>query len=153
MYGRTAIAAFIISSFLFASGCVEPEPAMPAYNPESFAIEKLTSEIPEAAVQTVKKEIADCGDVTVDVVSATADIPNHYHRISNEVAVFLEGGGEFAFEGRDPIRVKPGMVLFIPKNQMHSFKSDGGRYTVVRIFAPHFESNDMIKVEDIKEKQ
>ncbi len=141
---------FTLSLTVFAAGCVSPESALPAYDPEAVVVSEALANIPEGSTKMIKEEVADCGEVTVDIVSATTDLPNHFHRKSNEIAIFLEGTGEFIFEGRAPIQIRPGTVLFIPKNQQHSFKNGGGRYTVIRIFAPHFESNDRIKVEDEK---
>jgi len=147
-----ALSLIIIVIFgLFAPGCAAPESALPIYDPKSVVISEAIGEIPEGSTQVIRKEVADCGDVTVDIISATTDLPNHFHRNSHEIAIFIEGTGEFTFEGLPPIQIKPGTVLFIPKNQQHSFKNGGGRYTVVRIFAPHFESNDRTKVEDEKE--
>ncbi|MHC4663218.1 MAG: cupin domain-containing protein [Planctomycetota bacterium] len=136
---------------LFIAGCVAHGPAVPAYDPECVLISDVTADIPEGSTKVVRKLVADCGDVTVDVVSATSDLPKHFHRDSNEIAVFITGSGEFTFEGRSPITLKPGTVLFIPKNQVHSYKNAGGRYTVVRIFAPHFAVNDRIEITDEKE--
>jgi quercetin dioxygenase-like cupin family protein len=146
------IPALLSSLFLtvFAAGCVSPESVLPAYDPEAVVVSEVLGNIPEGSTKVIKREVADCGEVTVDIFSATMDLPNHFHRKSNEIAIFLEGTGEFIFEGRAPILIKPGTVIFIPKNQQHSFKNGGGRYTLIRIFAPHFESNDRIKVEDEK---
>lgn len=145
------ILVFVCISVLFLTGCVAPAPSAPAYDPECVVISDVIEGIPEGSNKTVRELVADCGDATVDIVSATMDLPKHFHRDSNEIAVFIKGKGEFTFEGRSPIIIEPGTVLFIPRNQVHSFRSTGGRYTVVRIFAPHFEVNDRIEIKDTRE--
>jgi quercetin dioxygenase-like cupin family protein len=50
--------------------------------------------------------------------------PNHIHS-GEEIVYAIEGTMEYQLEGRPPVTLKPGEVLFIPAGTIHSVKNVG----------------------------
>jgi quercetin dioxygenase-like cupin family protein len=50
--------------------------------------------------------------------------PNHSHP-GEEIVYAIEGSMEYQMEGRPPVTLKPGEVLFIPAGTIHSVKNVG----------------------------
>jgi quercetin dioxygenase-like cupin family protein len=50
--------------------------------------------------------------------------PNHSHP-GEEIVYAIEGSMEYQLEGRPPVTLKPGEVLFIPAGTIHSVKNVG----------------------------
>jgi quercetin dioxygenase-like cupin family protein len=51
--------------------------------------------------------------------------PRHTH-FGEEIIYVLEGTLEYHIEGKPPVTVKPGDVLFVPAGAIHSVKNIGG---------------------------
>ena len=61
--------------------------------------------------------------VRVDIPSGTA-FPKHSHP-GEEIVYMIEGVLEYQLEGRAPVTLKPGEVLFIPAGTVHAVKNVG----------------------------
>jgi quercetin dioxygenase-like cupin family protein len=61
--------------------------------------------------------------VRVDIPAGTA-FPRHSHP-GEEVVYMIEGVLEYQLEGRSPVTLKAGDVLFIPAGTIHSVKNTG----------------------------
>ena len=61
---------------------------------------------------------------TIVVLAAGATAPRHTHP-GEEIIYVLEGTWEYTVEGRPPVILKPGGVLFIPAGAIHSARNVG----------------------------
>ena len=62
--------------------------------------------------------------VRVDLAQGVAS-PRHTHP-GEEIVYVIEGSLEYEVEGKPPVRLKAGEVLFIPAGTIHSAKNVGG---------------------------
>ena len=98
-----------------------------------FAGNGLALHMAQAQRPEVKRTDLQQHDLSVpgrEVVQVRVDIapgvlaPNHSHP-GEEVAYVIEGLLEYQFEGKPPVTLKAGEVLFIPAGTIHSAKNVG----------------------------
>jgi quercetin dioxygenase-like cupin family protein len=93
----------------------------------------LTSQVSLAQFEGVKRTDLQRHDLSIpgrEMIQARVEIPvgvtagKHKHP-GEEVVYALEGSLEYYVEGRPPVILKPGDVLFIPAGAVHSVKNVG----------------------------
>ena len=95
---------------------------------------------PATAADPIKRTfLFDGQDLScnVNVLEANSDVihiqPNH-----DEVVLVLEGECGFRV-GEESRRVKPGDLMFIPRNTVHGPIVDSGRVALLSLFAPFYD--------------
>jgi mannose-6-phosphate isomerase-like protein (cupin superfamily) len=95
---------------------------------------------PATAADPIKRTfLCDGEDIScnVNILENSADVihiqPNH-----DEIVLVLEGECGFRV-GEETRRVKPGDLMFIPRNTVHGPIVDSGRVALLSIFSPFFD--------------
>jgi len=66
---------------------------------------------------------------TVGAVAVKDEIKAHRHKDGDRVLYILSGQGTMA-HGNQTITLKPGMVVHVPKGEVHAIKAQGGELTL-----------------------
>lgn len=75
------------------------------------------------------------------------EVKAHKHLFHSEHVYVLEGEGEMRV-GNETIQIKPGDIIFIPKNTVHSLKVTSGKaIKALSIQAPRFDGTDRVMVQ------
>lgn len=116
----------------------------------SFSLDDVPAEIVRGA--SVKVAVTPADDGVKQVVLAVgvfepgqALVP-HSHPQSEEVYLCLEGEGTF-YHGKDmtPIALKPGVIVHVPANTLHSTKNTSrGKFKVAFFMSPGTDSGSYI---------
>ena len=95
---------------------------------------------PATAADPIKRTFLCDGEgisCNVNILENSADVihiqPNH-----DEIVLVLEGECGFRV-GEETRRVKPGDLMFIPRNNVNGHIVDSGRFALLSIFSPFFD--------------
>ncbi|WP_439103596.1 cupin domain-containing protein [Celeribacter marinus] len=70
------------------------------------------------------KVIADYNDNEVMVVKFQGEFPFHMHETTDDFFLVLEGEMIMEYEGADPVTVRAGELVIVPKGQVHRPRAD-----------------------------
>lgn len=73
-----------------------------------------------------------------------AEVKPHVHKTHSETLYVIEGSGQMVIEGEET-DIKPGSIIHIPMNTVHSAKLPGG-LTALQVFAPEWKEPDRVPV-------
>ena len=79
---------------------------------------------------------------TVGAVAVKDEIKAHRHKDGDHVLYIVTGQGTMS-HGAQMIALKPGMVVHIPKGEVHSIKAQGGELTLLDFAQPPFSPDQM----------
>jgi mannose-6-phosphate isomerase-like protein (cupin superfamily) len=79
---------------------------------------------------------------TVGAVGVKDEIKAHIHKDGDHVLYIVSGQGSM-MHGTQTIALKPGMVVHIPKGEVHSIKAQGGELTLLDFAQPPFKPDQM----------
>ena len=79
---------------------------------------------------------------TVGAVAVKDEIKAHIHKDGDHV-IYIVGGQGSMTHGTQTIALKPGMVVHIPKGEVHSIKAQGGELTLLDFAQPPFKPDQM----------
>lgn len=79
---------------------------------------------------------------TVGAVAVKDEIKAHIHKDGDHVVYIVSGQGSMT-HGSQTIALKPGMVVHIPKGEVHSIKAQGGELTLLDFAQPPFSPDQM----------
>ena len=73
-----------------------------------------------------------------------AEVKPHMHKTHSETLYVIEGSGQMVIDGKET-DIKPGSIIHIPMNTVHSAKLPGG-LTALQVFAPEWKEPDRVPV-------
>ena len=79
---------------------------------------------------------------TVGAVGVKDEIKAHIHKDGDHVLYIVSGQGSLR-HGTQTIALKPGMVVHIPKGEVHAIKAQGGELTLLDFAQPPFKPDQM----------
>jgi quercetin dioxygenase-like cupin family protein len=79
---------------------------------------------------------------TVGAVAVKDEIKAHRHKDGDHVLYIVTGQGTMT-HGAQTIALKPGMVVHVPKGEVHSIKAQGGELTLLDFAQPPFKPDQM----------
>ena len=79
---------------------------------------------------------------TVGAVGVKDEIKAHIHKDGDHVLYIVSGQGSMR-HGTQTIALKPGMVVHIPKGEVHAIKAQGGELTLLDFAQPPFKPDQM----------
>jgi len=79
---------------------------------------------------------------TVGAVAVKDEIKAHRHKDGDHVLYIVTGQGTMT-HGAQTIALKPGMVVHVPKGEVHSVKAQGGELTLLDFAQPPFKPDQM----------
>lgn len=79
---------------------------------------------------------------TVGAVAVKDEIKAHRHKDGDHVLYIVSGQGAMT-HGTQTIALKPGMVVHVPKGEVHSIKAQGGELTLLDFAQPPFKPDQM----------
>jgi quercetin dioxygenase-like cupin family protein len=79
---------------------------------------------------------------TVGAVAVTDEIKAHRHKDGDHVLYIVSGQGAMT-HGSQTIALKPGMVVHVPKGEVHAIKAQGGELTLLDFAQPPFKPDQM----------
>ena len=79
---------------------------------------------------------------TVGAVAVKDEIKAHIHKDGDHVIYIVSGQGSMT-HGAQTIALKPGMVVHIPKGEVHSIKAQEGELTLLDFAQPPFSPDQM----------
>jgi quercetin dioxygenase-like cupin family protein len=79
---------------------------------------------------------------TVGAVAVKDEIKAHRHKDGDHVLYIVSGQGSMT-HGNQTIALKPGLVVHIPKGEVHSIKAQGGELTLLDFAQPPFKPDQM----------
>ena len=131
----------------FIDGVARLAPSMPV---KSFNIDDVPAEIVRGASVKVAVTPADEGVkqtvLSVGVFDPGQALVPHSHDKSEEIYLCLEGEGTF-YHGKEmtPVPLKPGTIVFVPPNTLHSTKNTGKtKFKVAFFMSPGTDSGSYI---------
>ena len=87
-------------------------------------------------------------DASLHLVQTRVGVRPHYHRDRDETVVGLRGEARMVVAG-ETIRVRPGVVVHVPRRMVHEARVESGApCAVLTIFTPPFDGKDRIFLED-----
>ena len=128
---KTTVILLLLPLFTFS----QSQKSLPDINPvgeyDNISNQKLFSDsLASSFVIWIKKEVKP-----------------HKHLSHSEHVLILEGEGVMTI-GNETFKVSQGDLLFIPKNTVHSLKTNSDKpVKVLSIQAPEFDGNDRVFVE------
>ena len=69
------------------------------------------------------------------------DVPEHFHKVSDELIQVLRGEGTMTIDGIDR-PAKPEDFFFVPKGKVHAFRLKTETAAALSIFTPAFRAGD-----------
>ena len=96
---------------------------------------------PSTAHDPIKRMFLFDGDFATADVAVIEDATNalHRHKEHDEFLVILDGEGSFRV-GEEQRNVRPGDLIFVPRNTLHGpSPAEGRRLQVLSVFAPYFD--------------
>jgi mannose-6-phosphate isomerase-like protein (cupin superfamily) len=79
---------------------------------------------------------------TVGAVAVKDEIKAHIHKDGDHVLYIVSGQGSM-MHGTQTIALKPGMVVHVPKGEVHAIKAQGGELTLLDFAQPPFSPDQM----------
>jgi quercetin dioxygenase-like cupin family protein len=79
---------------------------------------------------------------TVGAVAVKDEIKAHRHKDGDHVLYIVSGQGAMT-HGTQTIALKPGMVVHVPKGEVHAIKAQGGELTFLDFAQPPFKPDQM----------
>jgi quercetin dioxygenase-like cupin family protein len=79
---------------------------------------------------------------TVGAVAVTDEIKAHRHKDGDHVLYIVSGQGTMT-HGTQTIALKPGLVVHVPKGEVHAIKAQGGELTLLDFAQPPFNPDQM----------
>jgi quercetin dioxygenase-like cupin family protein len=79
---------------------------------------------------------------TVGAVAVKDEIKAHRHKDGDHVLYIVSGQGAMT-HGTQTIALKPGMVVHVPKGEVHAIKAQGGEITFLDFAQPPFKPDQM----------
>jgi mannose-6-phosphate isomerase-like protein (cupin superfamily) len=79
---------------------------------------------------------------TVGAVAVKDEIKAHRHKDGDHVLYIVSGQGAMT-HGNQTIALKPGLVVHVPKGEVHSIKSQGGELTLLDFAQPPFKPDQI----------
>ena len=79
---------------------------------------------------------------TVGAVAVKDEIKAHRHNDGDHVLYIVSGQGAMT-HGNQTITLKPGMVVHVPKGEVHAIKAQGGELTLLDFAQPPFKPDQM----------
>ena len=79
---------------------------------------------------------------TVGAVAVKDEIKAHRHKDGDHVLYIVSGQGAM-IHGTQTIALTPGLVVHIPKGEVHSIKAQGGELTLLDFAQPPFKPDQM----------
>jgi quercetin dioxygenase-like cupin family protein len=79
---------------------------------------------------------------TVGAVAVKDEIKAHRHKDGDHVLYIVSGQGAMT-HGTQTIALKPGMVVHVPKGEVHSIKAQGDELTLLDFAQPPFKPDQM----------
>ena len=73
-----------------------------------------------------------------------AEVKPHVHKTHSETLYVIEGSGQMMIDGKET-DIKPGSIIHIPMNTVHSAKLPEG-LTALQVFAPEWKEPDRVPV-------
>ncbi|MBK9732009.1 MAG: cupin domain-containing protein [Chitinophagaceae bacterium] len=108
----------------------------------------IGSLIPKEAYENISSQLLNSdSNVTSIVIWIKKEVKPHVHTIHSEQVYVLEGTGKMLL-GEKTMEVKPGDLIFIPKQTIHALKvTSATPMKVLSIQAPEFDGKDRVFVE------
>jgi quercetin dioxygenase-like cupin family protein len=88
------------------------------------------------------QELVKTPTYTVGAVAVQHEIKMHRHADGDHNVYILSGQGTVTL-GEKQVPVKPGMLIYIPKDLPHGIKAQGGEVTLIDFAQPPFDPNKM----------
>ena len=116
----------------------------PATFPGVVPLENLKAFAPDRAGSRTAFE-SDSISVIVRCWELGQRTRRHFHAVSDNVIVVLEGQGTFRLGDGEPVTVGPLKVIRVPKGTPHEIvNASGQRLVNVHIYSPKLESADVV---------
>ena len=85
-----------------------------------FDIATLAGHFPESAeTMLLDMRLTDEASASARLFRIYKPVPAHYHKTCDEYLQVLSGRARFVLEGRDPVDLGPGQLLFFRRNVVH----------------------------------
>jgi quercetin dioxygenase-like cupin family protein len=84
------------------------------------------------------KELLKTPEYTVSALAVKEELKTHQHSDTTHVLYIISGHGTMTLDGQ-PVALKPGTLVHIPKGVTHNIKAEGGE-VVVLDFSSHASS-------------
>jgi quercetin dioxygenase-like cupin family protein len=138
LFGTSVLLLFVFAGLAGAAG-----PASQAV--VNYA--EILKANPMAAGDTAQAiQVASDETATVNVArfAPGAEVKPHIHKTHSKTLYVIEGSGQMVIDGKET-EIKPGSVIHIPMNAVHSAKITGG-LTALQVFAPEWKEPDRVPV-------
>jgi mannose-6-phosphate isomerase-like protein (cupin superfamily) len=92
----------------------------PLLNSSVFDLKALAAKFPLAAdTMLLDVRLTDEAAASSRLFRVYRPVPAHYHKTCDEYLQVVTGRARFAVEGKDPMELGPGQVLFFRRNTVH----------------------------------
>ena len=136
--GTSVFLLFVLVGFAHAAG--------PASQPIVNYAEILKANPLPAGDMSQAIQVATDETTTLNVArfAPGAEVKPHMHKTHSETLYVIEGSGQMVIDGKET-DIKPGSIIHIPMNTVHSAKLPGG-LTALQVFAPEWKEPDRVMV-------
>jgi len=87
----------------------------------TFDLEALAAKFPAGAeTMLLDMRLTDEAAASSRLFRIYRPAPAHYHKTCDEYLLVISGRGKFVVDGRDPVELGPGQLLFFRRNTVHS---------------------------------
>ncbi|MDE3187291.1 MAG: cupin domain-containing protein [Acidobacteriota bacterium] len=87
----------------------------------TFDLEVLAARFPSSAeTMLLDMRLTDEPAASSRLFRIYRPVPAHYHKTCDEYLLVISGRGRFVVDGRNPIELGPGQLLFFRRNTIHS---------------------------------
>ena len=87
----------------------------------TFDLEALAAKFPaDAETMLLDMRLTDEAAASSRLFRIYRPAPAHYHKTCDEYLLVISGRGKFVVDGRDPVELGPGQLLFFRRNTVHS---------------------------------
>ena len=114
-----------------------------------FDIATLAGRFPPAAeTMLLDMRLTDEAAASARLFRIYKPVPAHYHKTCDEYLQVLSGRGRFVLEGREPVELGPGQLLFFRRNVVHGIPEVlEGPLVVFAVDTPRRDPSDVTFVD------